>query len=138
MILDGRHHQIAALPWRKRRGQVEILLITSRTTKRWIIPKGWPMDGRADYNAAKREAFEEAGVEGRITTRSIGHYDYDKRTGKGSLKACRVVVFALEVSTLRRVWPESAERQRAWFKVEDAVEKVMEPGLKSVMKALRD
>jgi 8-oxo-dGTP pyrophosphatase MutT (NUDIX family) len=131
-----RHHQIAALPWRKHNGRVEILLITSRETKRWVIPKGWPMKGRTDYNAAKREAFEEAGVEGRISTKSLGSFDYEKRTKKGGVKPCRVMIYPLEISTIRRNWPEKSERQRAWFKVEDAVAKVVEQGLKQVIASL--
>ena len=65
-----KHHpaqQIAALPFRKRRGKVEVLLITSRETKRWVIPKGWPMAGLKDFTSAKREALEEAGVTGQIS-----------------------------------------------------------------------
>ena len=79
METESHHHQVAALPYRKRRGRMEILLITSRESKRWVIPKGWPMEGRTDYNAAKQEAFEEAGVKGRIGKMQLGHYIYTKR-----------------------------------------------------------
>jgi 8-oxo-dGTP pyrophosphatase MutT (NUDIX family) len=130
------HHQVAALPIRKRRGKVEVLLITSRETKRWVIPKGWPMVGLKDYNAAKQEAYEEAGIGGRIGTKSIGHYDYMKRTKSGVEKHCRVEIYPLKVFNLKRNWPEKTERTRSWFSVEAAAEKVAEAGLKAVILSL--
>ena len=74
--------QVAALCWRRRKGTVEVLLVTSRETRRWVIPKGWPMDGLADYNAARREAFEEAGVEGHMRREPLGTFFYEKRGKK--------------------------------------------------------
>src|ERR1700761_2252507 len=72
--------QYAALPWRHRHGEeLEILLATSRETRRWVIPKGWPMKNRKPHAAAAQEAFEEAGVSGRVMKRSIGRYNYVKR-----------------------------------------------------------
>ncbi len=126
-------HQIAALPMRRRRGKLEVLLITSRETKRWVIPKGWPMEGRTDYNAAKQEAYEEAGVVGRISKKTIGHFDYMKRLKNGDGKQCRVEVFQLKVFGMKRLWPEKHERTRAWYSVEEAVAKVGEAGLKRLI-----
>jgi 8-oxo-dGTP pyrophosphatase MutT (NUDIX family) len=125
--------QIAALPIRKRRGKVEVLLITSRETKRWVIPKGWPMDGRTDYNAAKQEAFEEAGVMGRIAKKSIGHFEYVKRLKNGAEKLCRVEVYPLKVFNMKQAWPEKLERTREWCSVEAAAERVSEEGLKHLI-----
>jgi 8-oxo-dGTP pyrophosphatase MutT (NUDIX family) len=136
MTAEHPAHQIAALPFRKRRGKVEVLLITSRETKRWVIPKGWPMVGLKDYNAAKQEAYEEAGVRGRIGTKAIGHFDYVKRLKSGGEKHCRVEIYALKVFAMKRNWPEKSERTRAWFSVGEAAEKVVEAGLKVVILAL--
>jgi 8-oxo-dGTP pyrophosphatase MutT (NUDIX family) len=136
MTTEHPAHQIAALPFRKRRGKVEVLLITSRETKRWVIPKGWPMVGLKDYNAAKQEAYEEAGVQGRIGTKAIGHFDYVKRLKTGAERHCRVEIYPLKVFNLKRNWPEKHERSRAWFAVKEAAEKVVEAGLKVVILAL--
>ena len=75
--------QIAAMPIRRvADGSAEILLVTSRTTQRWIVPKGWPIKGLKDHDAAAREAFEEAGVVGRISEKPAGRYTYWKRMSR--------------------------------------------------------
>jgi 8-oxo-dGTP pyrophosphatase MutT (NUDIX family) len=127
--------QVGALCWRHkpRSREFEILLITSRETKRWVIPKGWPMEGRTDYNAARREAFEEAGVEGHMRTTAVGHYHYDKRKRDGRSIHCKVDVYALEVSSIRRNWPESRERQRNWFAPQIAATLVQEVELQKLI-----
>jgi len=124
--------QIAALCWRKRKGAVEVLLVTSRETRRWVIPKGWPMEGLADFNAARREAFEEAGVEGRMRREPIGQYFYEKR-GKKETLPVNVTVYALEVVKKLKSWPEAKERERSWFSPHDAMLRVAEPGLKDIL-----
>ncbi|MFT3674153.1 NUDIX hydrolase [Aestuariivirga sp.] len=124
--------QIAALCWRKRKGAVEVLLVTSRETRRWVIPKGWPMEGLADFNAARREAFEEAGVEGRMRREPIGQYFYEKR-GKKEVLPVTVTVYALEVVRKLKSWPEAKERERSWFSPHDAMLRVAEPGLKDIL-----
>jgi 8-oxo-dGTP pyrophosphatase MutT (NUDIX family) len=133
---ESPDHQVAALPFRNRRGRVVVLLVTSRETKRWVIPKGWPMDGRTDYNSAKIEAFEEAGAEGRIGTTAIGEFEYSKRLKNGAFKTCRVAVYPLNVANLARKWPEQNERERRWFSVEDAAQKVNEEQLREIILAL--
>lgn len=125
--------QVGALPFRKRRGKVEILLITSRETKRWIIPKGWPMDGLQNYNAARREALEEAGIVGRVGKIPIGHFQYDKRLKNGDVRRCHIYVYKLEVKTMLRNWHEKHERQRRWFTTEKAAALVDEVGLKAII-----
>jgi 8-oxo-dGTP pyrophosphatase MutT (NUDIX family) len=129
------HKQIAALPYRKAKRGVEVLLITSRETKRWVIPKGWPMDGKQDHEAAAQEAFEEAGIQGRINEKSIGGYAYQKKKKSGALVDCVVMVYPLEVAKLLRNWPEKNERKRKWFKPEKAASLVNEDGLKAVIEA---
>jgi 8-oxo-dGTP pyrophosphatase MutT (NUDIX family) len=126
--------QVAALPWRKRKGRIEILLITSRETKRWVIPKGWPMVSLVDSNAAKEEAYEEAGVSGHIRRKSIGHFDYEKIQRDGRPHPIRVTVYPLEVADELKSWPEKRERKRQWFSVDDAVWHVNEAGLKDIIR----
>lgn len=133
MDAESHHHQVAALPFRKRRGRMEILLITSRETKRWVIPKGWPMEGLTDYNAAKQEAFEEAGVKGRIGRNELGHYLYSKRLNSGVLGTCRTVVYPLEVEKMLARWPEKKQRFRSWFPIDEAVEALNDEGLIDIL-----
>ena len=133
MDTESFGRQIAALPMRRRKGHVEILLITSRETKRWLIPKGWPMDGIADHKAAKIEAFEEAGIDGRIGKTPIGFFEYEKRGHMGDGRPLLVTVYALQVSELKRNWPEKSERQRKWFSAAMAAELVKEEGLRGII-----
>ena len=128
----SRLKQVAALAYRKHGRGVDVLLITSRETKRWIIPKGWPMKGKKDWNAAAREAFEEAGVEGKMGKKSIGIYHYVKRKLSGDLD-CKVIVYPLEVKNELKVWPEKAERKRRWFSAEAAAAVVTDDGLDAII-----
>ena len=89
--------QVAALPFRIKDGKIEVLLVTSRETKRWLIPKGWPMKGKKPHKAAAQEAEEEAGVKGEIKNKPLGSYDYWKRRA-AHFDLCRVNVYPLEVS----------------------------------------
>jgi 8-oxo-dGTP pyrophosphatase MutT (NUDIX family) len=128
--------QVAALCWRRRKGVVEILLITSRETRRWVTPKGWPMDKLKDWTAAKREAFEEAGVEGRMATKPLGTFTYDK-VQDGEAVGVIVTVYGLEVLRELKSWPERKERKRQWFAADEAARRVAEPGLRLLILALR-
>ncbi len=92
------------------------------------------MDGLKDYNAAKREAFEEAGVEGRISCKSIGAFDYIKRLKDSALLPCRVIVYKLTVKAILRNWPEKKQRKRKWFSALRAAELVQEPELQILIK----
>lgn len=113
--------QYAALPYRFRKdGQIEILLITSISTRRWIIPKGWPMGKRPPHKVAAQEAAEEAGVEGRVGKAPIGHYHYEKMLSNGAFVPCRVDIFALEVRKQKSTWPERKRRDRQWLAPEAA------------------
>jgi 8-oxo-dGTP pyrophosphatase MutT (NUDIX family) len=131
---DRSQGQVAALPWR--RGEaVEILLISSRETRRWVIPKGWPMKGLSGPKSAEREAFEEAGVEGAIADKPIGTYTYAKRARSGAIQTLSVEVFPMLVETERKNWPERNERVRRWASVDDAAAAVDEPELKQIIVA---
>lgn len=124
--------QQAALCWRMHRGRPEVLLITSRDTGRWVIPKGWPMDGLSTADAAAREAWEEAGVEGRIQPDPVGYYSYDKLTN-GKAMPCMVSVFPLRVARLADKFPERKQRRRKWFAADKAARKVAEPELRALL-----
>ena len=125
--------QYAALPWR-RAGGLEILLITSRETRRWVIPKGWLVPGRSGAESAAQEAYEEAGIRGHMTGQAIGHYDYDKRGRGRTKKRFRVEVFAMEVSEILDLWPEAHERTRQWLSPQEAVALVNEPELAAIIR----
>ena len=127
--------QVAALPWRKGRQGIEILLVTSRETQRWVIPKGWPMAHLLGSSAAKQEAYEEAGVGGRIRRKAIGHYAYEKRVPDGTSMPCIVTVYALGVEREHDTWPEQAERKRCWFRLAEAAQKVDEAQLRAIILA---
>jgi 8-oxo-dGTP pyrophosphatase MutT (NUDIX family) len=127
------NRQIAALPFRVRKAGVEILLITSRETKRWVIPKGWPMAGFKDYNSARVEAFEEAGVGGHMTRKCIGKFHYEKLRTTNTKNTLRVDVYSLEVKTTLRNWPEKSERKRQWFPAEEAAALVNEKELRTLI-----
>lgn len=127
--------QIAALCWRKKRGGIEVLLITSRETGRWVIPKGWPMDGRQSHEAAAIEAWEEAGVQGLIQEKSLGIFGYHKLYPAKSAVFCEVEVYPLRVAKLLAKFPERAERRRKWFSPKKAAKSVHEEGLAEILLA---
>jgi 8-oxo-dGTP pyrophosphatase MutT (NUDIX family) len=127
--------QLAALPWRRGKKGVEILLVSSRETKRWVIPKGWPMKGKKPHAAAAQEAKEEAGLIGKIIKEPIGHYHYVKNLRNGAAMLCRVDVFPLMVKKQRKSWPERDQRIMRWFPLEEAAGLVREPELAALMRA---
>ncbi|PKP75566.1 MAG: NUDIX hydrolase [Alphaproteobacteria bacterium HGW-Alphaproteobacteria-6] len=114
-------------------GAVEVLLITSRDTGRWIIPKGWPMKRRSGSQSAAREAYEEAGVKGRLHEGCVGYYSYGKGMPGGAVLPVVVSVFAIEVSRLASDFPESEDRRRKWFSPVKAAERVAEPELRALL-----
>jgi 8-oxo-dGTP pyrophosphatase MutT (NUDIX family) len=135
---DRGAEQYAALPWRRKAvGGVEVLLITSRETRRWVLPKGWPMKDRTPAQAAAQEAYEEAGVVGEADDRAIGDYGYGKRLRDGVVQDVRVTVFSLEVFVEQMTWPEREQRQKLWTTQAEAAELVDEPELKALIRAFR-
>ncbi|WP_442902504.1 NUDIX hydrolase [Frigidibacter sp. MR17.14] len=121
--------QVGALCYRSHRGKVEILLITSRDTGRWVIPKGGPMTGLGLPESAAEEAWEEAGVVGAIRTEALGSFAYPKRMRRTAPVPCRVAVFPLRVERLAERFPEKGQRRRKWFSPAKAAGKVDEPEL---------
>ena len=135
MIKVPLTHQYAALPFRRRvDGVIEVLLITSRETRRWVVPKGWPVPGLAPHDSAACEAREEAGVVGRVGERSIGVYRYEKRLPDGSAMPCSVEVFALEIEQQLDSWEEQDERRIEWFEAPAAANAVDEPQLSAIIR----
>ena len=131
---EQRVHQIAALPWRKRGDDIQVMLITSRETRRWVIAKGNPMLELSDELAAAQEAYEEAGVQGVISTKAVGKFDYDKRLKDGQMMPCTVDVYPLEVLIQLGSWPELDQRKRQWMTQADAAERVDEPELADLIR----
>jgi 8-oxo-dGTP pyrophosphatase MutT (NUDIX family) len=129
--------QVAALCWRTGRRGLEVLLITSLNSKRWILPKGWPEPDLTPADNAAREAFEEAGITGKIGEQPIGHYHYLKEKKEGGGVPCSVDVFALAVTKELDDWPEKAVRSLAWMPVDEAIVKISEPGVRQVLKDFR-
>ena len=128
--------QYGALPYRlSEAGALEFLLITSRTTHRWIIPKGWPAKEMSATMAAQREAYEEAGVRGTITGKALGSYMYEKYLDKKGIGVlCKVKVFPMLVKRQFRTWPEQAEREVRWAGVDDAQLLLEETGLRDLVR----
>ena len=127
--------QYGALPYRLTdTGTVEILLVTSRGTGRWVIPKGWPIKKLKPSQSAAREAYEEAGVRGKIAGRSIGAFTYEKRLDDDVIPSlCEVKVFPLLVKRQHKRWPEIDEREQKWFSAAAAAAAVAEQELQALI-----
>jgi 8-oxo-dGTP pyrophosphatase MutT (NUDIX family) len=129
--------QYAALPYRRKgKSPTEVLLVTSRETGRWIIPKGWPAKGKAPHKSAAREAREEAGVVGTVKRRSLGAFSYKKRLKSGKVVACEVQVFALKVKRQEARWLEKGERKLKWLPRTKAAKKVGDDVLGTIIRTL--
>lgn len=126
--------QFAALCYRRRKSEVEVLLVSSLETRRWIIPKGWPEDGLTPAGSAAQEAWEEAGVRGKAHDQCVGIYSYTK-TIDGTLRLPVIAaVFAVEVKGLSTDYPEAGLRKRRWFSPKKAASRVREIELKQILR----
>lgn len=135
MLKRPSHAQVAALCYRGDGEDKEVLLVTSRGTGRWILPKGWPMDGKNDADAAAQEAWEEAGVKkGQLDRAPIGEYSYAKELNGGGLAHCSARVFPLKVKKLANDFPEADQRSRRWVSPVEAAEMVQEKGLRKLLR----
>jgi len=129
--------QLAALPWRVNfDGQLEVMMVTSRISRHWLIPKGWPMSGKSDSAAALQEAFEEAGIKGKAGSKPLGRYTYVKLMKDGTSVPCVVKVYGMKVMEELVAWPEMAQRERRWFTTEQAATAVTEAGLAQFLSSL--
>ncbi len=117
-------------------GRVTVGLVTSRETKRWILPKGWVKRGRPLHETAADEAREEAGLIGRIGREPIGRYTYRKRLHLLASMMCVVDVFPMEVSEQLQTWPEKAQRRVAFFSPVEAAGLVQEPELADLLRSI--
>jgi len=125
-------YQAATLPWR-RKGGVEIMLITSLGTGRWVLPKGTLSPGETSRAAAKREALEEAGIGGVLDTRPLGSYTYEKQVSSGATQVYSVAVYPMKVETQRDHWPEQGLRRMKWFRTAEAAVAVNEDDLREII-----
>jgi 8-oxo-dGTP pyrophosphatase MutT (NUDIX family) len=131
-----RIRQVAAIPFRlNARGDIEVMLVTSRTTRRFIVPKGWPMKGKSGRKAATIEAQEEAGVLGKTLKEPAGTYSYWKRLANRFVRV-DVIVYLLKVTEELADWQEAKRRHRAWLTPADAAMLIDEPDLSTLMKTL--
>ena len=140
MLRRPPRQQYAALCYRSKKKQsgVEVLLLTSRDTGRWVIPKGWPMEGKKAHSVAEQEAYEEAGVRGKAEKEHFGFFHYEKKLRNGIKVLCQVQVHLLEVTDLAKNFPEKESRKLEWVSPEEAVQRVNEPELKQLFAAFSE
>lgn len=137
IIFRPKRVQVAALCYRKSKDGRDVLLITSRGTGRWILPKGWPIDGLNGSEAALQEAWEEAGVvRANVDHRPLGTFEYDKEMDYGAVAQVETQVYLAEVHELSHAYPEVAERTRKWVSPEEAASMVAEPELQDILREL--
>lgn len=133
-VLSDRPIQTGALPWRLGRKQrLEVLLVTGRRSRRWIIPKGWPMVGKSLSESAAEEAFEEAGVRGRIDADSIGSFNHTKQHLPFGTLDVRILVHSMNVEREFPKWPEFGQRRRKWFSIKEATARVDSEELRTLI-----
>jgi 8-oxo-dGTP pyrophosphatase MutT (NUDIX family) len=129
----GSNIQYGALPWRRTPEGLRVLLITTRNTRRWIVPKGWPVDGLPPHESAALEAFEEAGVRGVVGEEMLGSFNHRKQLKTGEVIACRVHVYALEVTESHAEWVEKDDREIQWCSIEEALAQVGDAALRRLI-----
>lgn len=130
----AERRQVAALCWRRGAVGPEVLLVTSRESRRWVTPKGGRMPGLTDAQAAAAEALEEAGVEGVVVEPPLGTFRYLKWLKRGEARWCVVSLYALEVTVEHATWQEQHERERRWMSAEQAATSVSEPDLAEIIR----
>ncbi|MBL0370552.1 NUDIX hydrolase [Rhizobium sp. KVB221] len=135
MFRRPRRGQFAALCYRiaEATGEPEILVLTSRDTGRWVIPKGWPMGDKPGHEVAAQEALEEAGVIGQPENQPTGTYTYQKGLGDGVAVPCQVQVYALRVTSQVENFKEKGKRRIEWVSPAVAERRVHEPELKRLI-----
>ncbi len=111
----------------------EVLLVTSRGRGRWILPKGWPMAGRDLPGSALQEAWEEAGVRGRVSRGAVGHYHYANLLAGDFGQQVKTHVFRIDRVSLADEFPEAGERERRWWPLAEAAKQVEEPELAALL-----
>ncbi len=132
MFSLGKIKQSGTLPYREDGTGLRVLLVTSKETKRWIVPKGYLEPGLSARESAEFEAFEEAGVAGPVARSSIGSYSYRKRRDQGG-GMHHVRVFPMKVERTFEDYPEAELREREWMAIDEAIERADDPGLKKLL-----
>ncbi len=131
--------QTGALPWRLGPGnRPQVLLVTGRNSGRWMIPKGWPMRGKTLAKAAAQEAFEEAGVKGTVSEKPMGSFRHVKLHLVFMPLEVNILVHPLAVKRELSKWPESSQRERRWFTLDEAASSVDSPELGQLILRLED
>ncbi|BCP53367.1 hypothetical protein K32_19840 [Kaistia sp. 32K] len=131
------YQQFGALPWRRnKKGDIRVLLVTSRERGRWLCPKGWIIEGRSAAESAAQEAFEEAGVFGDVGLQAFGSYSYDKILRDQTAVDCRVTMFGLRVRGTLLQWRERGERKRRWCGLSEASDLVSDIGLGDLLREI--
>jgi 8-oxo-dGTP pyrophosphatase MutT (NUDIX family) len=134
MVQRPPRQQYAAICYRiKKRGEIEVLVATSRDTGRWVIPKGWPMENKKAHQVAEQEAFEEVGVKGKAEKAAFGFYHYNKGLDNGLKVPVRVQVHLLKVDDCLKDFKEKGSRRIEWVSCEQASDRVNEPELKILL-----
>lgn len=133
LFTGGFRQQYAALCFRRVEKDIEILLVTTRDSGRWVIPKGWPMKNKKPHQAAATEAWEEAGVRGEVKKKPVGRYTYLKLLDDGEVVPCVVDVFQVEVEEVESGFKEKGQRTIAWVSPDEAARRVREIELKSLL-----
>lgn len=126
--------QFGALCWREQDDEVQVLLVTTKRSQRWILPKGWPVHNATPAEAALTEAWEEGGVVGKVQTICLGIFSYRKELSDDSNLPCVVAVFPVKVKELEKNWPEKDSRKRKWYSLKQAANLVEEPELSAILK----
>jgi len=137
-LFRGRaYEQYAAICYRKlaERGAAEVLVVTSRESGRWVVPKGWPIKGKKPHEVAAIEAFEEAGVRGKVKKKAFGYFTYVKQLADGNGVPCVVELHLLEVEHTFLDFPERGQRRSEWVSFIEAASRVREPELKGLLLA---
>lgn len=137
LMTKPKRQQMAAICYRHGDEGRQVLLITSRDTGRWIVPKGWPIKGLSGAETALQEAWEEAGVKAAdVGEEPIGTYDYTKELKSGASTRVRTDVYLAQVKSLAKTYPEATQRTRKWVSSSEAANLVKEPELKDILRRL--
>lgn len=126
--------QFAALCYRIKGNKVQVLLVTTRGAGRWIVPKGWPLEGSTPHKSAEKEAWEEAGVVGQAEGRPLGLFSYTKVVDEDGPLPCVAMVYAVKVRSVEGDFPEQGQRKRKWFSRKQASKAVGEPELARILR----
>jgi len=137
LLFRPKRVQVAALCYRMQHDHKEVLLVTSRGTGRWILPKGWPIKGKDGGESALQEAWEEAGVQrGKVEGTPIGAFSYEKELKTGLPVPVETYVYTIAEVELSDDYPESHQRKRQWFSPQEAANLVREPELQSILRQI--